>query len=113
MIWQLGYASLSGQEANTLTNFFDICQGRLRAFTFIDPAENMLTSSSDFSNESWQNLSSIRLLPNSSDPVGGDAAFVVTNNGQTSEELTADACRAGQLSILFLALRTKRPNCID
>jgi hypothetical protein len=88
MIWQLGYASLSGREANILTNFFDICQGRLRAFTFIDPAENMLTSSSDFSNGSWQNLSSIRLVPNSSDPLGGDAAFVVTNNGQTNEELT-------------------------
>jgi hypothetical protein len=101
MIWQLGYASLSGQEANTLTNFFDICQGRLRAFTFIDPAENMLTGSSDLSSESWQNLSSIRLSPNSSDPVGGNAAFVVANNGQTNEELTQTIAVPGNYQYCF------------
>ena len=88
IVWQLGYAALSTQEANALTTLFDTCQGRLRAFTFIDPAENMLASSSDLSGMSWQNLNSIQLTPNSSDPVGGDAAFIVTNNGQTSQELT-------------------------
>ena len=49
MVWQLGYSALSAQEANALSTFFNACQGRLRAFTFIDPAENMLTSSSDLS----------------------------------------------------------------
>jgi hypothetical protein len=88
MIWQLGYSALSGQEASTLSNFFNTCQGRVRAFTFIDPAENMLTSSSDLSNASWQNSNAIRLTSNCPDPVGGNAAFVATNSGQASQELT-------------------------
>jgi len=49
IVWQLGYAALSTQEANALITLFDACKGRLRAFTFIDPAENMLASSSDLS----------------------------------------------------------------
>jgi uncharacterized protein DUF2460 len=88
IVWELAYPVLSTQEANALTTFFESCQGRLRAFTFIDPAENMLTSSSELSDTSWLNLGSIQLTPNYPDAAGGNAAFRLTNNSQITQELT-------------------------
>ena len=51
--WQLSYLGISPDEAAALQSLFDACGGRFRAFTFLDPAANLLSSA-------WQIPSSIQ-----------------------------------------------------
>jgi Conserved hypothetical protein 2217 (DUF2460) len=88
LVWQLGYAALSFQDLDLLVAHFNSCQGRLHAFTFIDPTDNMLNDSSNLLAASWRCSSVIRLATNREDPAGGSSAFTVTNNGQTNQELS-------------------------
>jgi hypothetical protein len=88
LIWQLGYTALSFQALGLLTAHFNACQGRLQGFTFIDPTDNMLSSSSNLLASPWQSSSLIQLTGNREDPNGGLSAFTVTNNGQANQELS-------------------------
>ena|SRR5690242_13942201 len=42
--WQLEYSGITLAEVNQLQALFEACAGRFRAFTFIDPVANLLTS---------------------------------------------------------------------
>jgi hypothetical protein len=83
--WNLSYTSLSSFEVEAIQSHFSKCLGRFHAFTFIDPTDNMLLSSSDLSGLAWQTSSLIQITPGMSDPYGGSSAFTVTNTGQASE----------------------------
>ncbi len=84
VIWQMTYTELSATDVEALQQHFTACSGPFRAFTFIDPTENMLVSSSDLAVTAWQNSSLIQLSSGSSDPEGGTAAFIATNRGQAT-----------------------------
>jgi hypothetical protein len=89
LLWNLSYVDLSISDIQILQIHFDACKGPLHAFTFIDPTDNMLLWSSDLSNSSWQNPSGlITITSGVADPFGGSGAFRITNNGQTSQDLT-------------------------
>ena len=85
LIWQLGYTALPLQDLGLLIAHFNSCQGRLHAFTFIDPTDNMLANSSNLLSPPWQCSSLIQIAGNYADPNGGSSAFTVTNNGQTNQ----------------------------
>lgn len=85
LIWQLRYTALSLQDLDLLTEHFNSCQGRLHAFTFIDPTDNMLTNSSNLLSPSWQCSNLIQIAGNSPDPTGGSSGFTATNTGQTNQ----------------------------
>src|SRR5690349_7261825 len=65
---------------------FGACLGPLRAFTFIDPTDNMLVSSSDLTATNWQR-GAIQIIPGAADPNGGNEGFVLTNVSQASQEI--------------------------
>lgn len=88
LVWQLGYTALSSEDLNALSAHFAACQGRLQAFTFIDPTDNMLSNSSTLSGSSWACPSSLILAANAADPSGSTGAFSATNNGQASQEIS-------------------------
>ncbi len=88
MVWELGYSGLDQVDINGLANFFNICKGRFHAFTFIDPAENMLVASADLGSSLWSVGSSIQVVGGANDPNGGMEAFTVTNKGQDSQGLS-------------------------
>ena len=88
LVWQLSYVDLSAEDANSLQGHFNACCGRYRAFTFIDPTDNMLASSSDLAGASWQISNSITITSGVADPNGGFNAFTLTNNGQVDQQLT-------------------------
>ncbi len=88
LMWQLSYTDLSANDAEALQTHFDACGGPFHAFTFIDPTDNMLVSSSDLTVAAWQTASSINVTAGTSDPVGGTGGFSVTNTGQSSEEIS-------------------------
>lgn len=88
MAWHLSYTNLPPNDWAALQNHFSVCSGPVHAFTFIDPTDNMLASSSDPSGAPWQHPPPITFTPNAADPDGGTAAFTVTNTGQTAQEIT-------------------------
>lgn len=52
--WTLPYTGLSDVERESLESFFAACEGRLKSFTFFDPAGNLLAHSEDLTKSAWQ-----------------------------------------------------------
>lgn len=88
LYWQLSFTELTAVEASVLEAHFEACAGPVRAFTFIDPTDNMLVWSSDLAAAVWGRSSDIVLAAAAADPMGSSAAFTVTNNAAVSEEIT-------------------------
>lgn len=85
LLWNLQYTELSSVDLNALQSHFLNCVGPLRAFTFIDPTDNMLTWSSDITQSVWNAPATLEIVSGVSDPTGGTAAFSITNNGQAAQ----------------------------
>lgn len=98
LIWQMAYLELDLADLAALQATFSACVGPYHAFTFIDPTDNMLASSSNITQSSvptstgsilaWQNSTLIGIQSGIADPFGGTAAFTVTNNGQAAQEIS-------------------------
>jgi hypothetical protein len=88
LLWQLSYAELSDVDVQALQAHFAACVGPFHAFTFIDPTDNMLVSSSDMTTSPWQTASLIHVATGATDPTGGTGAFTVSNTGQANQEIT-------------------------
>lgn len=86
-IWQLVYTELDEGDMQDLRSHFLACSGPFRAFTFIDPTENMLVWSSDLRRPPWVSLGSLHLQPGLADPDRGNAGFTVTNAGQVDLDI--------------------------
>lgn len=112
-VWQLVYTELSTADVQALQAQFSACGGAFRAFTFIDPTENMLVWSSDLTNPAWQRLNLIEVSPGLADPNGGTAGFTVTNTGQTSLQISqALAVPANYQYCFSLYARSAQPSAI-
>jgi len=72
--WQLSYQALTDAELDTLQQFFSASEGRLNAFTFLDPAANLLTWSEKLDEPVWQGNTLLQLQPG----VPGPAAAAAT-----------------------------------
>ena len=86
MVWELSYSGLSQVDAQALQSHFSACLGPLRAFTFIDPTDNMLVASGDFTSASWQK-GAIQITSGVVDPQGGSQATVLTNTSQANQQI--------------------------
>lgn len=80
--WDLSYVGLTSAEVAALQGLFDSCSGKLAPFTFIDPTGNMFGFSMDLTAAAWQTQGLITVQTGVSDPLGGLAAFTLTNVGQ-------------------------------
>ncbi|MBV9763116.1 MAG: hypothetical protein JO340_21315 [Acidobacteriaceae bacterium] len=85
LIWELAYMELTDADVEALQAHFNACAGPFHAFTFIDPTDNMLVSSSDMSAAPWVRGSNVQLTTGALDPNGGNAAVTLTNTGQVNE----------------------------
>jgi hypothetical protein len=88
LFWQLAYTELELADLQAIQAHFTGCAGPLRAFTFIDPTGNMLSSTSDLTQGPWLAGPSIQITGGLPDPNGGSQAFSVVNAAQAVEELT-------------------------
>lgn len=88
LVWQLQYSALSPIDLQALTSLYQACAGPVHAFTFIDPADNMLASSAAFAAPAWNIPATITISSGASDPVGGTNASILTNTGQASQAVT-------------------------
>jgi hypothetical protein len=86
VIWELSYTGLSQVDVQALQSHFSACLGSLRAFTFIDPTDNMLSASGDFTNVAWQK-GAIQIASGVADPAGGNQGTVLTNTSQANQNI--------------------------
>ena len=86
--WELTYSELNNSDIALLQTHFANCAGPFHAFTFIDPTDNMLVSSEDLTNAAWLNQGVMPVSGSAADPIGGTAAFTVTNTTQAPQSIT-------------------------
>jgi hypothetical protein len=84
LAWQLKYSGISAAELTALQTLFAQCSGPLMPFTFIDPTDNMLASSSDLRAAAWTADPGVSCTSGSADPVGGQSAFALANLSQAA-----------------------------
>src|SRR5712692_6989404 len=80
--WVLRATGLTGDEKSAIETLFAATRGRLGAFTFLDPAGNLLARSEEFGDPAWTNGAAIDLTAGMSDPFGTTRATRVANAGQ-------------------------------
>ncbi len=86
--WAIPFVALSSQEAASIQNLFDAAEGRLRTFTFLDPGANLLSWSADLTQAAWRRDPGLQLTAGVTDPMGGNKAFRLVNNGQVPQKIS-------------------------
>ena len=86
--WDGALTGLTDSEAGRLQDLFDAVEGRTGTFLFLDPANNLLEWSEDFSRSSWQRGPVLSVATGIADPTGGTRAARVTNVGQGAQGLS-------------------------
>jgi hypothetical protein len=79
--WQISFAELNDQELAALEVLFEVTEGRLTPFTFVDPTDNLLAWSEEQKQPIWQADPLLTLTANIADPLGGTGGFQVSNAG--------------------------------
>lgn len=85
--WELRYTGLSSVEWNALEALFSASQGRFGAFTFLDPTDNLLAWTEDFTATVWATDPLLQVSEGAPDPFGGAAAATLSNTGQGPQRL--------------------------
>jgi hypothetical protein len=88
LLWDLRFTELSNTDVQNLQSFFDACCGPYHAFTFIDPTDNMFSTSVDLTAPNWAKDPGIQIRLNATDPTGGSNAFVVTNTSGAAQTIS-------------------------
>jgi len=79
VIWTLRYVDLPLADVEALQAHFHACGGPFRAFTFLDPTDNLLAYSADLTQSCWLTPAGLTIQSGIADPNGGNGAFSVTN----------------------------------
>src|SRR6266481_3426370 len=79
MRWELRYSGLTAAEWQAIEQLFAATQGQVGSFTFLDPAENLLAWSEDFSKGVWRVDPLLQVTAGIADPRGGTGAVALTN----------------------------------
>jgi hypothetical protein len=85
--WELRYTGLSAAEWVALQTLFNVSQGRFGAFTFLDPTDNLLSWSEDFTQGVWNADPLMQISAGAPDPLGGTGGTKLTNGAQTTQSV--------------------------
>lgn len=82
MEWDLQYSAITDSERSALWHLFENCEGRLGSFTFLDPADNLLSWSAKLDESVWAANSLLTISSGFADPAGGlEATRLVNTSG--------------------------------
>ncbi len=82
VIWDLELRELSSAERGSIEALFTATEGRLRPFTFLDPAGNLLRYSEEVTNEAWTKDPLLLISSGVEDHLGTHRATHLANGGQ-------------------------------
>jgi hypothetical protein len=85
--WQLKYTGLTDAEWSAIDQLFEAAEGQLSTFTFLDPTDNLLLWSEDWTQSVWNADPLIALGTGVQDPLGANNAIHVTNSAQTTQRV--------------------------
>jgi hypothetical protein len=77
--WHLSFEEMDDDELAALEALFQAVEGRLTPFTFLDPMDNLLAWSEQQNQAVWQAGPLLTVTAGVADPMGGTAAFQVSN----------------------------------
>jgi hypothetical protein len=110
--WKLAYTGLSESEWGALQSLFTAVEGRFGTFTFVDPTDNLLSWSEDVTAAAWTKDPLLQVAGGIPDPLGGPAAWQLTNGAQAPQQLTQSLAGPSSHQYCFsIYLRTNSP-CI-
>lgn len=87
--WELPLSGLTGSEVSSIEALFVAVEGRLGAFTFLDPMDNLLRWSEDPAQEAWVKTAAVE--PGGADPLGGTASIRIGSGGEIRQTVQAPA----------------------
>jgi hypothetical protein len=99
--WDLRYLGLTETERQNIETLFRDAEGRLRSFTFLDPAGNLLRWSEDLSKAVWHKDGAIQVVSDVTDPNGTSRAVRITNTAQVSQGVEQKADVPGWFHYCF------------
>lgn len=79
--WRIELSELTDSEWSALSNLFDVSEGRLGAFDFPAPGDNLLAWSEDVTQPTWTVEAGVGATIGQPDPVGGIGAIHLTGGG--------------------------------
>jgi hypothetical protein len=85
--WRLQYSSLTDSEISSIESLFEASEGQLNTFTFLDPTDNLLMWSEDWTQAVWAPDPLLQVTPGVSDPVAGSDAMQLTNIAETTQQI--------------------------
>jgi hypothetical protein len=112
--WRLRYASLTDGERTSIESIFQTAEGQLNTFTFLDPTDNLLMWSEDWTRTAWTADSLLEVVGGVSDPLGGSAAMQLTNTALTTQQIKQNTGGSSSLLYCFsVYLRSAAPTTIQ
>jgi len=79
--WALPFETLSDAEESAIATLHEAVEGRLGAFTFLDPTDNLLCWSEKLDEAVWARNSLLTVTAGAGDPNGGTRATRASNTG--------------------------------
>ena len=76
-------------------------EGRLNTFTFLDPTDNLLMWSEEWTNPVWTADPLLQLVTGVQDPLGSTNATQLTNTGQTTQRIMQNIAGASWFQYCF------------
>jgi hypothetical protein len=93
--WELWATGLTEDEREEIESLFEAVSGRLKTFTFLDPAGNLLAFSEEFGENAWTNGPLIQLTTGIDDPFGTARATRAVNAGQAAQAIAQTLATPG------------------
>jgi len=110
MSWTLSYSGLSQAEWNAIEALFESVQGQFGNFTFVDPSDNLLSWSENFTMPVWTPGPLLQVVTGATDPNGGTNATTLTNGAQASQGIMQQTAGPGWFEYTFtIYLRSDTP----
>jgi hypothetical protein len=112
--WRLQYKNLADTEWSSIQELFEAVEGRLNSFTFLDPTDNLLTWSQDWSKPVWSVDPLLQIASGGTEPFGGTAAIQVTNTGQAAQSVFQEILAASSFQYCYsIYLRADSPGTVQ
>jgi hypothetical protein len=112
--WQLQYSNLTDAEFLSLEQLFEATEGKLTTFTFLDPMDNLLNWSEDWTNSVWAADPLMQVATGIADPLGGTGAVQLTNTAQTTQRILQSIAGPSWFQYCFsIYLRSSAPSTVQ
>ena len=112
--WQLQYSGLTDAEWSSIEQLFEAVEGRLATFTFLDPTDNLLMWSEDWTKPVWTADPLLQVISAIQDPLGANNAMQLTNTSQSVQRIMQTIAGASWFQYCFsVYLRSDVPAVVQ